>query len=120
MLCGDVNLDGVIDLIDMVLVQKHLVGSSGFTLQGICMDVNHDGFINALDVTLYQRHILGIELIKQKNHTVLLLTDLLSWFLSILSQVVAWMIANPFILIPIFIFFLAHGALSTVQKGAGK
>ncbi len=59
---GDVNNDGFINIQDVVLVQKHVLG---FTppltdAQKIVADVNGDGVINILDVTLITQMSLGL------------------------------------------------------------
>lgn len=66
-LYGDVNGDGVINTLDMLLIQRHRLGYSKLTGASLkSADVNRDGTINSLDMLLVQRHRLGIALISQK------------------------------------------------------
>lgn len=58
---GDVNNDGNIDIRDVTLVQRHVLGyqppltASQFT----AADVNGDGVVNVVDVNLMMQYILG-------------------------------------------------------------
>lgn len=57
---GDVNGDNVIDVIDLAIVKKHILGkiklqNDSFTLG----DVNNDGAIDVIDLALVKKHILG-------------------------------------------------------------
>ncbi|MBO4835486.1 MAG: hypothetical protein J5483_05170 [Lachnospiraceae bacterium] len=57
---GDVNGDDVIDVIDLAIVKKHILGKK--TLQGDSFtlgDVNDDGTIDVIDLALVKKHILG-------------------------------------------------------------
>ena len=120
MLCGDINLDGIISVTDLVITQRYLAGLTSLdSLQGVCMDVNHDGIVNALDLVLFKRHLLGIESIQQIEHGIFGLFDI-SGVLSMASDVVKWMIANPILLIPLFIFFLTGGAIGIVNRSSNR
>jgi len=69
LLCGDVNFDGLIDVVDTVLTKQYIVGLIPFdSVQLVYADVNHDGLVNALDIVTFKRHLLGVELIEQIHH----------------------------------------------------
>lgn len=59
---GDVNSDGVIDVRDVVLVEKHVLSvPPGLNpAQQVLADVNGDGVINVTDVSLLMRYSLGL------------------------------------------------------------
>ena len=59
-LVSDVNLDGVLDATDLLLIQYMIVGQSEM-LEGA--DVDGDGNVNALDLLKLQQHILGYTLL---------------------------------------------------------
>ena len=64
---GDVNGDSSIGVLDLLKVQKHILGSS--MLSGAAKeaaDVNKDGNITVLDLLKVQKHILGDSAISQK------------------------------------------------------
>ncbi len=64
---GDINGDNSITVLDLLKVQKHILGSS--TLNGAskeAADVNKDGNITVLDLLKVQKHILGDSAISQK------------------------------------------------------
>ena len=57
---GDVNGDDTIDVIDLAIIKKHILGKT--TLQGDAFtlgDVNDDGAIDVIDLALVKKHILG-------------------------------------------------------------
>lgn len=57
---GDVNGDGEITILDLLKVQKHLLGS--INLEGVYLkasDVNKDNEITILDLLKVQKHLLG-------------------------------------------------------------
>ncbi len=61
---GDLNGDGKISAIDIVFVQRIIIGldkpdASAFARA----DINGDGKITALDIVMIQRHIIGLQLI---------------------------------------------------------
>lgn len=58
---GDINDDGAINVQDVVLVMRHVLGLSGLTTaQEIAADVNADNDIDVVDVTLIMRMSLGL------------------------------------------------------------
>lgn len=64
---GDVNGDGLINAVDLLKVQKHILKTS--LLEGaykVSADVNKDSTVNALDLLRVQKHILGATFISQK------------------------------------------------------
>ena len=63
---GDLNGDGKISAIDIVKIQRLIVGLEDLTddIRGAA-DVNQDGKVSALDIIKIQRHIVGIETIDQ-------------------------------------------------------
>lgn len=57
---GDINGDGVIDVIDLALIKKQILGKT--SLEGdlaIRADVNNDGAIDVIDLALVKKHILN-------------------------------------------------------------
>ncbi len=63
---GDTSGDGVVNALDLLQVQKHILGTdklSGAFLQSA--DTSGDGTINALDLLQVQKQILGTYTIKQ-------------------------------------------------------
>lgn len=57
-LLGDVNVDGTIDVSDVVSLQKYLAGTSDFNNKEMFLsDVNKDGIIDLRDVTALQIYI---------------------------------------------------------------
>ncbi|MDY6827488.1 MAG: Ig-like domain-containing protein [Bacillota bacterium] len=58
---GDVNDDGNINVLDVVLIQQHVLGLEELTeAQETVADVNGDGNINVQDVTLIMQYALGL------------------------------------------------------------
>ena len=61
---GDLNGDGKISALDIVKVQRLIVGLDDTTDEVFgAADVNQDGKITALDIVKIQRHIVGLETI---------------------------------------------------------
>ena len=66
-LYGDLNGDSKVNALDLLKVQKHIIGStklSGSSLKSA--DTNKDGKINALDLLKIQKQILGVSVISQE------------------------------------------------------
>ena len=62
---GDLNGDGKISALDIVRVQRLIVGLDSQTDAAVkAADVNGDGKISALDIVKIQRHIVGLETIQ--------------------------------------------------------
>ena len=63
-LSGDVNNDGIISLLDLLKVQKHLLSTSVLTNCSLtAADVDNSGSITLLDLLKLQKHLLGTALI---------------------------------------------------------
>ena len=63
---GDTSGDGLVNPIDLLQVQKHILGTYNFNniyLQAA--DTSDDGYVNAVDLLQVQKHILGTYTIKQ-------------------------------------------------------
>lgn len=61
---GDLNGDDKINALDIIFVQRIIVGLDELTDEKLLLaDINGDGKINALDIIFIQRHIVGLELI---------------------------------------------------------
>jgi hypothetical protein len=58
---GDVNFDGVVDIRDVVLIQRHILGYQPplSAAQLAVADVNGDGMVNVVDVNLIMQYIQG-------------------------------------------------------------
>ena len=57
---GDVNLDGNIDVLDIVASISHILGTSQLTQdQGYEADINQDGSLDILDIVILVGYILG-------------------------------------------------------------
>lgn len=53
---GDVNMDGVLNILDATVLQQYLLNSTSFnSLQFFLADINSDGIISILDVTEIQK-----------------------------------------------------------------
>jgi len=63
---GDASGDGKINALDLLKVQKHILGISSLNgSYAIASDPSKDGKVNALDLLKIQKHILGINAISQ-------------------------------------------------------
>ena len=63
---GDTNGDGKINVLDLLVIQKHILGVSNLKdAKGKAADSSHDGKINALDLLKVQKHILEVSTIEQ-------------------------------------------------------
>ncbi len=58
---GDVNFDGIVNVVDATTIQKYSVGLTSFdSLQKQLADVNNDGAVNVSDATLIQKQVVGL------------------------------------------------------------
>lgn len=65
-LYGDVNGDGRLTSVDMLIGQRGILGLQKLTAAAEeAADVNHDGRLRSVDLLLMQRHVLGIQNIAQ-------------------------------------------------------
>lgn len=59
---GDINGDGFIDILDLVLISRYLADLEQFTnTQRLAADVNNDGIIDILDIVRISRILAGLE-----------------------------------------------------------
>ena len=57
---GDVNGDDVIDVVDLAIVKKHILGKINLQNEVFTLgDVNADGSIDVIDLALVKKHLLG-------------------------------------------------------------
>lgn len=57
---GDVNGDGALDVVDLLMVRKNILGQLTLSgTQAIAADVNRDGTIDVVDLLMLRKHILG-------------------------------------------------------------
>ena len=59
--CGDVNTDGIVNIVDALIIAKYYVGLSTLTIEESIADVNGDGTVNILDSLLIARFYIGLE-----------------------------------------------------------
>jgi beta-N-acetylglucosaminidase len=64
---GDLNGDGAVNALDMILMNRHIIGSSSLSGPYLAAaDANRKGDgVNALDMIMMNRHILGMTTIQQ-------------------------------------------------------
>ncbi len=63
---GDPNDDGVIDIVDLAIVQMQILGLTELTDDAlIAADPNKDGVVDIIDLAIVQMHILEIKFIEQ-------------------------------------------------------
>ena len=62
---GDLNGDGKITALDIVKLQRLIVGLDALNSDVLAIaDINGDGKVTALDIVKIQRHIVGLETIQ--------------------------------------------------------
>ena len=65
-LYGDINGDGVVNALDLLKVQKHILSINKLSNANLkAADPSKDGIVSALDLLKVQKHILGIAFINQ-------------------------------------------------------
>ncbi|MDE7157295.1 MAG: cadherin-like beta sandwich domain-containing protein, partial [Lachnospiraceae bacterium] len=63
---GDINGDGQVDIVDMLYMKRHILGTSSLNgLREIAADVNKKGGIDIVDMLYMKRHMLGRSYISQ-------------------------------------------------------
>ena len=63
---GDNNGDGVIDILDLLKIQKHLLGVNKLKNAYLyASDINKDGNVDIIDLLKIQKHILNVSKIEQ-------------------------------------------------------
>ena len=59
---GDVNNDGTINVRDIILIKRHIVGMETLTGDAFkAADVNEDGVVNVRDLVILKRYMVGLE-----------------------------------------------------------
>lgn len=58
---GDVNMDGVLSILDATAIQQYLAGISGIVFDETVADFNKDSSISILDATDIQKKLAGIK-----------------------------------------------------------
>ena len=57
---GDVNGDGVVDILDATEIQKYAAESTDFTDEQFELgDINKDGYCDVIDALLVQKSVIG-------------------------------------------------------------
>ncbi len=57
---GDTNMDGAVTLVDIVVLQKHLLNVKSFNAtQKTLADLTEDGFVNAFDLAYLKKQVLS-------------------------------------------------------------
>ena len=60
MIVGDVNGDGLIDILDATKIQLFTADKIVLTPEQLkAADVNHDGYVNVLDALQVQKYVVG-------------------------------------------------------------
>ena len=57
---GDVNGDDIIDVKDLMLIRKYMVGLDVPEFNFLAADINGDGKVNAVDLTLVRKYLVGL------------------------------------------------------------
>ncbi len=56
---GDVNDDGVVDVLDVIVLRRYLAGGYDVTIDEIAADIDNDGYITVADIVLLRRYLVG-------------------------------------------------------------
>jgi hypothetical protein len=60
-LLGDVNGDGLVNVIDATTIQKYIVNQTKLSSKGLILaDVDGNGVVNIVDATSIQKHSIGM------------------------------------------------------------
>ena len=61
-LCGDVNCDGKVDIMDATAIQKYIAGLATLSDEGyVVADVDGSEIVNVMDATAIQKYLAGME-----------------------------------------------------------
>lgn len=61
-LCGDVNCDGKVDIMDATAIQKYIAGLATLSDEGYAVaDVDGSEIVNVMDATAIQKYLVGME-----------------------------------------------------------
>ena len=58
MLCGDIDLDGNINVKDATAIQKHIADLDKLNIPSTVLDANNDGDVNIMDSTQIQKYLV--------------------------------------------------------------
>lgn len=58
--CGDVNSDGMVDILDALIIAQHYVDLNPVNFDPVAAEVNGDGFIDIVDALLVARYYVGL------------------------------------------------------------
>ena len=63
---GDINGDGKISVVDLVMMQKQILGTSQLSgAYAAAADISRDGKVSVKDLVLLQKHIINAAQIEQ-------------------------------------------------------
>ncbi len=63
MLCGDVDLDGEINIKDATTIQKHIAELDVLNIPSTVLDANNDGAVNIMDSTEIQKYLVECQVV---------------------------------------------------------
>ncbi|MBR3629717.1 MAG: RICIN domain-containing protein [Oscillospiraceae bacterium] len=59
---GDVNSDGIVDIFDLAILKRHVLGKTALTGDALtAADVTGDSAVDAADIILHQKHLHGLD-----------------------------------------------------------